>query len=53
MQLLSQWKLITKIETKVIAGLPRVREKSGKFNFFQGQGIVGIFQTVREILNFW
>ena len=23
-----------------ITGLPRVREKSGKFNFFQGQGIV-------------
>ena len=25
------------------AGLPRVREKSGKLNFFQGQGIVREF----------
>ena len=26
-----------------IAGLPRVREKSGKLKFFQGQGIVREF----------
>ena len=26
-----------------ISGLPRVREKSGKLNFFQGQGIVREF----------
>ena len=33
-------KLSTRIST---AGLPRVREKSGKFKFFQGQGIVREF----------
>ena len=27
----------------LMAGLPRVREKSGKLNFFQGQGIVREF----------
>ena len=28
---------------KPFSGLPRVREKSGKLNFFQGQGIVREF----------
>ena len=33
-------KLLTRMST---AGLPRVGEKSGKFKFFQGQGIVREF----------
>ena len=33
-------KLLAQLE---IAGLPRVREKSGKLKFFQGQGIVREF----------
>ena len=49
---------VNDLETKVktmITGLPRVREKSGKLKFFQGQGIVREFcklsGKLRNIVN--
>ena len=31
------------LQNNLISGLPRVREKSGKLKFFQGQGLVREF----------
>ena len=36
-------KVLISFAVTVTAGLPRVREKSGKLKFFQGQGIVREF----------
>ena len=34
---------------KSYSGLPRIREKSGKFKFFQGQGIVREFRILVNV----